>query len=393
VVIAGTTPSDRGTGNLGQDAYGDWDGLVARYSPEGELLWQRRIGGAGTDHIWGMKVRNGQIWTIGQTRSGVEGTRVAPGLGNWDYWLTQLSISDGSVVRDYTMASSNEEYGYGLTIGEDGQLVVTGGGRPPQPGSANDPWNSLDFRTYAYDLDYAPKGYPYVVANGRVLRPGTNTVVAHADITYDSSFRNALIFHTTNGVVPSLESSRYTGTFAFDSFTRSRQIPNPNTNQVFTMSRYEVVREAGSWHEAKAKAEARGGHLVTLVDETEYDEMVRQLGSEPEGAWIGATDEALEGNWRWITDEPWGYSRWSGGEPNNAGGGQHYAYIWGNGANGKSGRGWDDLTACCVGAFIVEYDDWNPPFITRTTYSTNRIELRALAFSESGLEWVNSLSA
>jgi hypothetical protein len=60
VVIAGTTPSDRGTGNLGPDAYGDWDGLMARYSPVGDLLWQRRIGGGGTDHLWTMKIRKGQ---------------------------------------------------------------------------------------------------------------------------------------------------------------------------------------------------------------------------------------------------------------------------------------------------------------------------------------------
>jgi hypothetical protein len=37
-------------------------------------------------------------------------------------------------------------------------------------------------------------------------------------------------------------------------------------------------------------------------------------------AWIAATDVATEGTWVWITGEPFTFSNWAGGEPNNLGG-------------------------------------------------------------------------
>uniref|UniRef100_UPI004056D077 lectin-like protein n=1 Tax=Candidatus Electronema sp. TaxID=2698783 RepID=UPI004056D077 len=33
--------------------------------------------------------------------------------------------------------------------------------------------------------------------------------------------------------------------------------------------------------------------------------------------WIRGTDEESEWNWKWVTGEPWSYSNWAYGEPNN----------------------------------------------------------------------------
>jgi hypothetical protein len=126
---------------------------------------------------------------------------------------------------------------------------------------------------------------------------------------------------------------------------------------------FEVVLEPTSWHEARSRAESRGGHLATFTSDGEYWEMVRQVGKEPDvPVWIGATDEGSEGRWRWITGEPWGYTRWSVGSPDNAGGTQHYGLIWTIPAAGQAGRGWDDYFAADaspearVPGYVVEYD-------------------------------------
>jgi hypothetical protein len=47
-------------------------------------------------------------------------------------------------------------------------------------------------------------------------------------------------------------------------------------------------------------------------------------------AWLGATDEQVEGQWVWVDGTPMRYSNWSpvGKQPNNKQGLEHYAVIW-----------------------------------------------------------------
>ena len=54
--------------------------------------------------------------------------------------------------------------------------------------------------------------------------------------------------------------------------------------------------------------------------------------------WLGATDEASEGEWKWVTGQPFSYNRWRGGEP--SGGSEHYLEKSCCGVN----EGWNDLT-------------------------------------------------
>ena len=72
------------------------------------------------------------------------------------------------------------------------------------------------------------------------------------------------------------------------------------------MGRFSIVTGNFTWHQAKFDAEARGGHLATFTSQTEQYLMLVQVGpvldSLP-GAWVGATDEAIEGSWRWLTPE------------------------------------------------------------------------------------------
>jgi hypothetical protein len=120
---------------------------------------------------------------------------------------------------------------------------------------------------------------------------------------------------------------------------------------------YKVIEGKFNWYEAKADAEARGGHLATIASQQEY-EIIKEIAGV--GVYyLGATDEEEEGVWKWVTDIPWGYTSWLTGEPNNStpkspsdnlggGYGQHYlAYNGGaGGAFIRSGIGWDDIRAC-----------------------------------------------
>jgi hypothetical protein len=90
----------------------------------------------------------------------------------------------------------------------------------------------------------------------------------------------------------------------------------------------------GTWTAARAAAVSMGGHLVTINDAAE-NEWVRanvlRFDGADRRAWIGLNDIKTEGTFVWTSGEPVTYTNWSGGEPNNSGGIEHYVEMFGNG--------------------------------------------------------------
>lgn len=97
---------------------------------------------------------------------------------------------------------------------------------------------------------------------------------------------------------------------------------------------YEVVRATSStisWAEARDAAIAAGGHLVTFSDEEEQAFVGELLATQSAvyasrenyrlGPWLGAFQRAgskePDGGWAWVTGEPFLYSHWHAGEPND----------------------------------------------------------------------------
>jgi len=148
-----------------------------------------------------------------------------------------------------------------------------------------------------------------------------------------------------------------------------------------TQHYYEFVSSPGiSWTAAEAAAAARTyfglqGYLVTLTSQEEAD----FAGQQASGfGWIGATDLAVEGEWRWVTGPEAGtlfwqglangteitYANWNGGEPNNVGGGgEDYAHIAAASVirGGAPIGAWNDLPngggggAYASQGYVVEY--------------------------------------
>ncbi len=97
-------------------------------------------------------------------------------------------------------------------------------------------------------------------------------------------------------------------------------------------SRYFVGSELLTWTDARAYCQQRGGDLV-VIESAEENEVVRKLIEDyainPQGCWIGASDVASEGVWRWVNGaRVTRYSNWKHWEPNNLCGGEHYAHMW-----------------------------------------------------------------
>jgi len=95
--------------------------------------------------------------------------------------------------------------------------------------------------------------------------------------------------------------------------------------------------KAATWTDAQAQAVALGGNLVTINDPTENQFLVSAFGTS-EYFWIGYTDAAQEGVWKWVDNQQSAYTNWAGGEPNNSGGNEDYSvFNWGGAGN------WNDL--------------------------------------------------
>ena len=110
------------------------------------------------------------------------------------------------------------------------------------------------------------------------------------------------------------------------------------------------------WPDAKTHAEQLGGHLAVITSEKEHNQIMAAIpalkpastNERPAMPWIGASDEAEEGTWVWVTGEAFDYTRWATGQPSNCGGGQHYARFWG-------GFNWNDEAKNCRIDSLVEF--------------------------------------
>jgi hypothetical protein len=125
---------------------------------------------------------------------------------------------------------------------------------------------------------------------------------------------------------------------------------------------HSYYRSTGSmtWTDARQACANMGGYLVTVTSAAENNFIFNLWPS----GWIGLTDEVVEGQWRWVTGEPYSYSSWNPGEPNNAGNEDYVQFVGG-------GR-WNDLPNNFSLPYVIEFDyivTFTPWVLHRTVYT------------------------
>ena len=104
-----------------------YDFWVAKLSADGDLLWQIPLGGTDRDVAYSVaEMRDGSLAVAGVARSNNRDvTAKRGGENNNDIWVVRLD-TDGNMLWQKTIGGSNDDWAESIAATSDGGLVVTG---------------------------------------------------------------------------------------------------------------------------------------------------------------------------------------------------------------------------------------------------------------------------
>ena len=209
--------------------------------------------------------------------------------------------------------------------------------------------------------------------------PGKNsacacTVFAGGD-TNIKNYEYYGVFDDEVGVRPALYINK-------DNFSSEYSCLSPNIPQdavEFQGHYYKFFTDKMKWHDAKKYCEDLGGYLVTITSAEENQFISSLIGGD---IIIGATDEAQEGVWQWVTGELFEYSNFPLGEPNNQGN-EDYLCM------GKSGFWNDGHCEREYWAFVCEWDVEDDDNVFVSNQSSEYSYLMGESWKNAGMENIN----
>ena len=151
------------------------------------------------------------------------------------------------------------------------------------------------------------------------------------------------------------ETKNKNNTTASDSET-SKNLPK----WAFNGHAYQLFNEQISWPDAEKSCEDMGGYLACIELETENIFLYSKIKDIRGSIFIGATDKAREGDWKWVNGSILTYSNWIGEQPNPYHGDNHWAAF---NPDKNKGRWATPEDGEPVYGFICEWD-------SETTYKT-----------------------
>ena len=124
-----------------------------------------------------------------------------------------------------------------------------------------------------------------------------------------------------------------------------------NSDQ-FLQNRYKFIPEEMTWNEHDSLAMTMGGHLASITNAEENEQVTRIAGGKP--VWIGGIRKGRGNgpgadNWYWTNGRPWSYTNWHPGEPNSSDGRENRVHL------GLQARGtWNDVHEGWRGPAVYE---------------------------------------
>ncbi|MBL7735439.1 MAG: hypothetical protein JNL51_08270, partial [Chitinophagaceae bacterium] len=148
-LIAGSTSSQDGDIQNNHGSGGYTDGLLLRINPQGNVLWSRCYGGSKNEELFDLQVINNRIYAAGYANS-TDGD-IPANQRNYDVWLLCIELN-GNIAFSKVYGGAQNDVAYSMTCGTDNTLTLAGY-TTSADGDVSDPKGSQDFWILNVDLN------------------------------------------------------------------------------------------------------------------------------------------------------------------------------------------------------------------------------------------------
>ncbi len=127
VFVTGSFDSIAFFDNILLTSTGGLDAFLAKYSPEGNLLWVKKMGGISNDAAFGVAADyKGNAYVIGDFQGfAAFGNNVLTSRGNKDVFVTKYN-SNGDIIWSNRAGSNQEDLGLGIATDNEEGCYITG---------------------------------------------------------------------------------------------------------------------------------------------------------------------------------------------------------------------------------------------------------------------------
>ncbi|WP_107037338.1 T9SS type A sorting domain-containing protein [Brumimicrobium mesophilum] len=108
-----------------EDSFGGYDYWVLKLDQNGNILWDKTLGGSGAEFSHYLIYSDNRLFVIGHSTSDVSGTKTETSRGAIDIWIAKLN-QNGEVLMDKTIGGNYFDKVTGPIITESGELVMVG---------------------------------------------------------------------------------------------------------------------------------------------------------------------------------------------------------------------------------------------------------------------------
>ncbi len=122
-ILAGYSNSDI-SGDKTENSIGSFDFWVVKIDVSGQILWQNTIGGTGYDELLAIDITADEGYILGgESSSGISGDKTQPNRGGVDYWVVKLN-QQGEIEWQRTLGGmGDDDFTTVIQTGDSGYLV------------------------------------------------------------------------------------------------------------------------------------------------------------------------------------------------------------------------------------------------------------------------------